>query len=74
MPEPNEEKHTMFREPAPSHPPQLLFTRKHAAHILALSLRKVDYLIAEGTLKVRRVNGSVRIHIDTLKAFAKGVQ
>ena len=51
-------------------PTRLLFSRKEAATILCMSLRKLDTYTASGLLKVRRIGGSVLIHYDTLVAFA----
>lgn len=51
-------------------PSRLLFTRREAASMLAISLRKLDQYTASGELAVRRLGGNVLIHFETLAAFA----
>ena len=51
-------------------PSRLLYTRKEAAAMLAMSLRKLDQYTASGELKVKRIGGNVLIHFETLAAFA----
>ncbi|MBZ5543375.1 MAG: helix-turn-helix domain-containing protein [Acidobacteriia bacterium] len=38
--------------------------------MLSISVRKVDYLIADGRLKASRIDGRVLIHRDELARFA----
>ncbi|CAN5468364.1 hypothetical protein BH10ACI4_BH10ACI4_25220 [soil metagenome] len=50
---------------------QILFNVKDAARFLGgLSLRSINYLIANGNLRVRRIGGRVFVHRDTLLKFA----
>ena len=49
----------------------LLVSRREAAEALSLSVRAVDYLIADGRLKARRIGGRVLIPYKTLSAFAE---
>jgi excisionase family DNA binding protein len=51
-------------------PEKLLFSRPEAALALGLSVRKIDYLISSGTIRVKRIGGRVLIHGRTLRAFA----
>jgi len=51
---------------------RILYDRKGAAFQLSISVRSLDYLIAQGKIPTRRINSSVRIrHVD-LVAFARG--
>jgi excisionase family DNA binding protein len=56
----------------PSHPPapRLLYDRKTAATLLSISVRSLDYLIAEGSIRVRRLGGRVLITRKELERFA----
>lgn len=49
---------------------RLLYGRKEAAHQLSISVRSLDYLIAEGRLRPRRIGGRVLIHHDDLVRLA----
>ena len=49
---------------------KLLYDRKSAAYVLSISLRSLDYLIANKQIKVRRIGGKVLIHKNELKRFA----
>jgi excisionase family DNA binding protein len=49
---------------------KLLYDRKSAAYVLSVSLRALDYLIANKQIKVRRIGGKVLIHANELKRFA----
>lgn len=49
---------------------KLLLSRREAAQSLSLSIRTLDKLIATGQLPTTRIGRSVRIHVDTLEAFA----
>ena len=57
--------------PAAQEPPRLLYSKREAASMLSISLRKVDYLIADGHLRASRVDGRVLLHHDELVRFAK---
>lgn len=51
--------------------PKLLLSRKEAAYTLSVSLRSVDYLIAEGRLKTRKIRGRILIPYDELVRFVR---
>ncbi len=54
--------------PAVSNSPRLLYPRKEAAYLLGVSVRAVDYLIARGELRTRRLGGRVLVpHADLVK-------
>ena len=47
---------------------KLLYTRKDAANLLSISLRAIDYLIANKQLNTRRIGAAVRIpHADLVR-------
>jgi excisionase family DNA binding protein len=56
----------------PAEPVRLLFSQKEAAHILGVSVRTVQNLIAARMLPVRRVGRRVLIHRKDLELFARG--
>jgi hypothetical protein len=41
--------------------PKLLYSRAQAAYALDVSVRSIDYLIANGHVQVRRIGSAVRI-------------
>jgi excisionase family DNA binding protein len=47
-----------------------LLDRKRAAFLLSLSLRSIDYLIAEGRLRTRRIGGRILLPTADLMKFA----
>lgn len=49
---------------------QLLFSRKSAAQMLDLSIRKIDYLVANKELDARRIGRKVLIPKASLVRFA----
>jgi excisionase family DNA binding protein len=49
---------------------KLLYTREEAAQRLAISMRKIDELVANGELKPRRIDNSVRFYVGELIRFA----
>jgi excisionase family DNA binding protein len=51
---------------------KLLYSRKEAAYRLSLSVRKLDYLIEQGHLKVTRIGRKVTVHAKQLEKFASG--
>lgn len=51
---------------------RLLYDRKSAAHQLSISVRSLDYLIANKRMTTRRVGGRVLIPYDELRKFARG--
>jgi excisionase family DNA binding protein len=50
---------------------KLLVGREEAAVRLSLSVRSVDYLLADRLLKFRRIGGRVLIPIAELERFAR---
>jgi hypothetical protein len=52
-------------------PPRLLYSRKESVYQLSLSIRAVDYLIASGRLKTRRIGGRILVAHDELIRFAR---
>lgn len=48
----------------------LLLDKKTSANLLAISLRKLDYLIASGELKPRRIGRRVLLSYKQLQKFA----
>ena len=49
---------------------KLLVSRHEAAYRLSISRRALDYLIADGTIKVRRIGSRVLIPKQVLLKFA----
>lgn len=49
---------------------QLLFDKKGAAEMLSLSVRTIDYLLANGELEAKRVGRKVLIPKTALTKFA----
>ena len=58
------------KETVPPHA-KLLVGREEAAVRLSLSVRSVDYLLADRQLKFRRIGGRVLIPISELERFAR---
>jgi excisionase family DNA binding protein len=54
-------------------PPEqrLLVDRYHAAQYLSISQRSLDYLVAHGELKVRRIGSRVLIPLSELQRYAR---
>jgi hypothetical protein len=60
-------------------PPRLLYARKEVAYqlslsiraVVSLSIRAVDYLIAAGRLKTRKIGGRILVAHDELIRFAR---
>lgn len=50
---------------------RLLVSRKAAAEMLTISIRKVDYMIADGRMLTRRIDNRVLIPIDEIRKFAR---
>ena len=65
------ESHLASNSPTLAAPPRLLYARKDVAYQLSLSIRAVDYLIAAGRLKTRRIGGRILVAHDELIRFAK---
>jgi hypothetical protein len=57
---------------SPASDTRILYDRKGAAYQLSISVRALDYLISQGKIPTRRINSSVRIRHEDLKAFARG--
>lgn len=53
-----------------AHLPRLLYSRAEAAYQWSLSIRAVDYGIAEGTIRVRRIGGRILITHQELLRYA----
>ena len=51
---------------------KLLYDRKSAAVALSMSIRSVDYLLANKQLKFRRIGKKVLIPASELRRFASG--
>jgi len=56
--------------PAPKIPTRLLYPRKDAAYQLGISVRSLDYLIADKKLRSQKTGGRVLIHWKELERFA----
>jgi len=52
-------------------PQPLLVSRKDCAAILSMSVRSIDYLIADKRLKTRRHGGAVRIPMSEVQRIAR---
>jgi hypothetical protein len=62
------------KPPATVGPPvdgKVLVSRKIAAEMLTISIRKVDYMIADGRLLTRRIDNRVLIPIEEIRKFAR---
>ncbi len=58
---------------APETATRLLYDRKSAAQQLSISVRSLDYLVANRKILTRRIGSRVLIHHDDLTRFAQGV-
>jgi hypothetical protein len=48
--------------------PRLLYSRAESAYLLSLSIRAIDYGIANGTIRVRRIGGRILVpHAELLR-------
>ncbi len=59
------------RLPASTNVEKLLYTRDEAAYALSLSVRSIDYLIANKKLTFRRIGKKVLIPADEVRRFAR---
>ena len=50
---------------------QLLFSKKQAAQLLAISVRTLDYMIASKEITVRRIGRRILIPLRSLQEFAR---
>jgi excisionase family DNA binding protein len=56
-----------------SPPPQkILYGKREAAYLLSISVRKLDYLIAQKQMVVRKIGTKVLIPKSALIDFARG--
>jgi hypothetical protein len=55
----------------PSTLPRLLYSRTQAAYQWSLSVRAVDYMIAQGKVRVRRIGGRILIPYSELLRLAR---
>lgn len=54
-------------------PPQkILYGKREAAYLLSISVRKLDYLISQKQMVVRKIGTKVLIPKSALIEFAKG--
>lgn len=51
--------------------PRLLYDRKTAARLLSISIRSLDYLLAQRTFDTRRIGKKVLITHDSLIRFSR---
>jgi excisionase family DNA binding protein len=63
--------HTLTISTAPAVRERLLVQRPEAAAILSISMRCLDSLAANGSLRPTRIGRSVRYSLESLKAFAR---
>ncbi len=49
----------------------LLMNRKRSAAMLSISVRGLDYLIADGSIRARRLGGRVLVPTKELRRFAE---
>ena len=49
----------------------ILLSRKHAASLLSISLRALDYLIERGEIRTRRIGKRVLIPRQEIERFAR---
>lgn len=59
--------------PTPGETLRLLYPKREAARMLGISVRKLDYLIAQGRLSVSRIDGRVLVARCELERFARAV-
>ncbi len=70
------ESSTRSRSHAHKKPPvraeeKFLLSRQEAAQTLSISLRALDYLIANGILPIRRIGTRVLVPLAALRQFAR---
>lgn len=51
---------------------RILYDRKNAARMLSISLRSLDYLLARGELRFRRIGAKILIPHAELLRYSKG--
>lgn len=57
--------------PTPNAPPRLLYSRVESAYKLSLSPRAIDYMIAKGTVGIRKIGGRILIPHSELIRIAR---
>ena len=62
---------TLLSTPLQPSAPRLLYTPQQVCCLLSLSTRKLAYLMAQGRIRTRKINGSVRIEHDELQRFCR---
>lgn len=50
---------------------KLLLGKRESARVLGVSVRMIDYLIAQGELTARRIGRRVLLHYQDLREFAE---
>jgi len=59
--------------PTPNAPPRLLYSRAESAYQLSLSPRAIDYMIAKGTIGIRKIGGRILIpHSELIRVARAG--
>lgn len=53
-------------------PQKILYGKREAAYLLSISVRKLDYLIAQKQIVVRKIGTKVLIPKSSLNDFARG--
>jgi len=64
-------KHMSTRPSSDTPLPRLLYSRDESAYHLSLSVRAIDYMIAQGTIRVRRIGGRILIPHSELLRLAR---
>lgn len=62
----------MVANKTPPEPLKLLLTKEAAANALSISLRSLDYLIADKEIPTRRIGRRVLVPVGALKRYAMG--
>ena len=59
--------------PTPNAPPRLLYSRDESAYRLSISPRAIDYMIAKGTIGIRKIGGRILIpHSELIRVARAG--
>ena len=64
-------KHRISRPSSDTPLPRLLYSRDESAYQLSLSVRAIDYMIAQGRIRVRRIGGRILIPHSELLRIAR---
>lgn len=62
----------MQERPCRTYPEKILYDRKSAAYALSISIRSLDYLVANKKLGFRRIGRKVLIPAAELRQYASG--